>query len=247
MIEGAWDTISKSASMVLEYVLSPEKRLFVGYLVSAALIARWVYRRSGQTNTFLSYLFPRRIWLSSSARVDYQLVVLNSFIKVSLLSAFLVYGLHLASWVDGSLTRYFGPSERSLSLTTTLLTYTVLVTVIGDLSVYWVHRLMHRVPMLWAIHQVHHSAETLTPVTQLRLHPLELVISTARSLLVFGALAGLFRYLSDHQIGLMTFLGVNLFSFFFFSLGANLRHSHVRLRYWHPVEHLFISPLQHQI
>jgi len=29
---------------------------------------------------------------------------------------------------------------------------------------------MHQVPVLWAIHKVHHSAEVLTPLTRYREH-----------------------------------------------------------------------------
>lgn len=45
------------------------------------------------------------------------------------------------------------------------------------LLAYWLHRLMHAVPLLWRIHRVHHTDPTLDISTGLRHHPLELVIS----------------------------------------------------------------------
>ena len=38
-----------------------------------------------------------------------------------------------------------------------------------------------------------------------------------------------------------------MFSFIFLLFGANLRHSHVKLRYPKIIEYLLISPYQHQI
>ena len=49
-----------------------------------------------------------------------------------------------------------------------------------DLSKYLVHRALHRWPVLWAFHKVHHSATTLTPLTVYRTHPLEAVIFSLR-------------------------------------------------------------------
>ena len=40
---------------------------------------------------------------------------------------------------------------------------------IGDFAYYWIHRAEHRVAVLWASHQVHHSAESLTFVTAVRM------------------------------------------------------------------------------
>ena len=58
---------------------------------------------------------------------------------------------------------------------------------------------------------------------------------------------GCFDYFSLHQISKIEFLGANVFSFVFLFFGANLRHSHVKLKYFNWVENIFISPLQHQI
>ena len=40
---------------------------------------------------------------------------------------------------------------------------------------------MHKWPILWALHKVHHSATVLTPMTVFRTHPLEGIIFSLRS------------------------------------------------------------------
>ncbi len=48
--------------------------------------------------------------------------------------------------------------------------------VVRDLIQYGIHRLLHRVPMLWRIHQVHHSVLEMGFAAHLRYHPLETVV-----------------------------------------------------------------------
>ena len=50
--------------------------------------------------------------------------------------------------------------------------------VILDFAVWLQHLAMHRVPLLWPMHAVHHSDRDLDVTTALRFHPFELVIST---------------------------------------------------------------------
>jgi sterol desaturase/sphingolipid hydroxylase (fatty acid hydroxylase superfamily) len=45
--------------------------------------------------------------------------------------------------------------------------------VVSDFLAYWLHRLMHAVPVLWAFHSIHHSARQLTFITISRAHFLE--------------------------------------------------------------------------
>ena len=42
-----------------------------------------------------------------------------------------------------------------------------------DLSIYWAHRLSHKIDFLWRFHKVHHSAESLDWLAAYREHPLD--------------------------------------------------------------------------
>ena len=57
-----------------------------------------------------------------------------------------------------------------------------------DIWRYWEHRLLHRVPLLWRLHLVHHSDTQIDVTTAERHHPFELLLSTAVTMLVIGAL-----------------------------------------------------------
>ncbi len=47
------------------------------------------------------------------------------------------------------------------------------IVLLGDLLIYWGHRLAHRFDFLWRFHRVHHTAETLDWVAAYREHPLD--------------------------------------------------------------------------
>lgn len=46
-----------------------------------------------------------------------------------------------------------------------------------DLTVYWQHRIFHRISMLWKIHRVHHADQDIDISTGVRFHPIEIIIS----------------------------------------------------------------------
>ena len=76
---------------------------------------------------------------------------------------------------------------------------------------------MHRVPALWEFHKVHHSAEVLTPLTEWRQHPVELMLFPV----VIGAATAAVRVPMLHAFGPRAQL----------IDGTSLRH---RIRLHHP-------------
>jgi sterol desaturase/sphingolipid hydroxylase (fatty acid hydroxylase superfamily) len=61
--------------------------------------------------------------------------------------------------------------------------------VVLDGTRYLQHRLMHAVPVLWRLHQVHHSDEDFDLTTGLRFHPIEAVLTQGSYLVVVAAMA----------------------------------------------------------
>ncbi|WP_428487998.1 sterol desaturase family protein [Rhodopila sp.] len=56
------------------------------------------------------------------------------------------------------------------------------VLVIADLGFYAAHRMFHRIPFLWRIHQIHHSIEHLDWLAGTRVHPADQIITKGVSL-----------------------------------------------------------------
>ncbi|MCS6914490.1 MAG: imelysin family protein [Myxococcales bacterium] len=230
-------------------LLDPGKRVFwpflLGAAVMAALVGSW---GQGRRTGLLRYLFPRCIWLHPSALLDYKLVFVKALLRALLLAPRLLSTLAVAATVAVWLRRIGGPPPAlAASALTVGLLYTLVAFVADDASRFWLHRLMHRVPWLWELHKVHHSARVLTPVTLYRTHPIESLLSGARGAVVVGTVTGVFTWLFGRRVQGWEVLGVDAIGFVWSLLGANLRHSHVPLSYGPRLEHLLISPAQHQI
>ncbi len=232
----------------------PDQRLYWGYLLGAlglAAVFGWLRHRRHRGNpapaAILGHLFAPRIWAHRSARQDYPFLVLNPLL-IGLLGVggwVSVTGLTIA--VADGLDDWLGPADGTWPGWLVAATLTTALFVADDFSRYVLHRLLHQVPALWALHKVHHSAQVLTPVTVYRIHPLESALYATRMALTQGLVVGVFFFAFGMRLTAWDIAGANLFTFLFNLTGANLRHSHIRLSYGRWLERVFISPAQHQL
>lgn len=229
--------------------------MFWVYLISSLIISLIAYYQTQKSldkglsigQYYKKRLFNIQIWWSTSNRVDYSLLVLNGLVKVLLISVIVVTLSNLPWKINSLLKETFGSVSLDVNLEELIWIYTFVSVILMDLASYLVHLLSHKVKFLWRFHAVHHSAKRLNPLTQYRIHPVELVINNLKAIVVTSFLGGSFLFLSGGRLQTFDVLGVNVLSFLFLSLGANLRHSEIPLRYYKWLEILLISPLQHQI
>ncbi len=59
-----------------------------------------------------------------------------------------------------------------------------------DFTTYWVHRASHKFPILWRLHRVHHSDNTMDSTTTFRFHPVEIILIYQTGNLLTAALFG---------------------------------------------------------
>jgi sterol desaturase/sphingolipid hydroxylase (fatty acid hydroxylase superfamily) len=105
-----------------------------------------------------------------------------------------------------------------------------LVIVIGDLGVYWTHRILHVVPAMWHIHAVHHAVEELDWLAAVHQHPLDVIFMKV------GSLFPLFAFgFSTEAIGTY---------FLVYYWQTYLIHANVRLNYG-PLRYVLVSPEFH--
>ncbi len=234
----------------------PGSRLFhMNILMALAFLAVWLWwvRRSEVRpqesfwETIRRLVLKRRYWWNNSTKVDYQVYILNGLLKVLLLIPFLDFSFQISRFTSQTLVRINGDFAGLEATPPILLAFTAVTFVWNDFLSFWQHWLMHKVPWLWRIHSVHHSARILTPMTLYRNHPLESAISTVRSSLSLGMMTGVFIFLFESRFTVVTLFGVNAFGFLFNLLGSNLRHSHIPIEFGRWIETIFISPRQHQV
>ena len=236
---------------LVDQFLNPQKRIFLGYLASALVLALGVQMLVGGTALAGSFarLFSRHIWWSRSARADYKIAVLNQAIMMGVVprlvsrlavATLLFEAMHI--WFDGR--HMLWPDAPGWAVA---VLFTLVLFILDDSTKYLLHRWLHTWPVLWCFHKVHHTAETLTPFTIYRTHPVEGVLFALRSTVVQAATLAVFVFFFGNRVELVTVYGANVILFAFNVAGSNLRHSHVRISYGRVLERLLISPAQHQI
>ena len=233
------------------FLHDPSKRVFWGYLLASFLIAgiALIYReRKRWPRRLYEQLLSPQLWLHPSSLLDMKLMIVKSLVRASLFIPWLVSSYGLAVGVVRFANGQFGlAGPTSLSESTITILYTVILFVSSDFSRYLLHRLCHKIPIFWQFHQVHHSAEIMTPLTLYRSHPVENLLFMIRGVVVTGLVTGIFFYLFGTRAVQYQLLGVNILGLLFNMLGANLRHSQVWISYGSVVERVLLSPAQHQL
>jgi len=229
------------------YFFDPSKRIHFVYLISSVLLAYYVFHKMKVNYSFIKYLFNKKVWFSKSAFIDYKFIFFNGIIKVILILPIVRSWRYLGININDHLEESFGIASFSLTQNQTFIGYALFIVIAYDFVFYLIHLAMHKVSFLWEFHKIHHSAKTLNPITQYRLHPVELIINNLSYAIVSGIALGIFDYLSKEQLSLSFYFNANIFSALFLFWGANLRHSHVKLGYFNFLEKFLLSPRQHQI
>lgn len=227
----------------------PTSRLFyLNFVFVIVFILIWL-RLSHQSinRASLQKIFlNKKYWWNKSTKKDYKIYLLNSILKIFLFIPLLDISFLIGSHsfkVLQSINESFIPLKTT---TIHILIFSIAYFIFDDFLRFIHHYSMHKIPLLWKLHKVHHSARILTPITLYRAHPLESAIATLRNSIALGVSTGFFVYVFQAQLQMTTILGINFMGFLFNFLGSNLRHSHIPISFG-KLEYLFISPHQHQI
>ena len=211
------------------------------YLLVTVLIAYAVFRARRIGGGFFAWLLPKTIVFHRSHITDIKLYAVGRLLSwAGVLGSVSLTALTAAAVIAG-LGREAGlvePHPVPLAL---------LIAAVNDFAVYWIHRWHHRLPALWPFHAVHHSAEVLTPITVYRKHPVYDAISVLGRSALIGLAQGVVLAFAVGKADITLIAGANFVYVLFNLAGSNLRHSHLWLRYGTVLEHILISPAQHQI
>jgi sterol desaturase/sphingolipid hydroxylase (fatty acid hydroxylase superfamily) len=225
---------------------APEERLYWPYVLASLFLALLVYGLKGRWNDLRAALFSKEIWFHPSARLDYQLFIFRALLSILVGIPSWFSATYVALKISFILFSLSDPPDIQLSKTLWTTIYTVTLFVASDFSRFLLHRAMHTNNFLWRFHQVHHSAEVMTPVTLYRTHPVEGLLVAARGIVVMGFIGGIFAWATRGEIRAFEIAGINALAYAFNFLGSNVRHSHVWISFgW--FENFFVSPAQHQL
>jgi sterol desaturase/sphingolipid hydroxylase (fatty acid hydroxylase superfamily) len=231
---------------IIGLALGEAGRLAPIFLLTTVVLvfALWLLRRPG--SGFLRWAFPREVWFHPSHWVDVKVFLLGRFLTFLSASLTVLMSSSLGAQISAAIGEGTGGSGDAVSDWHPLIV-AILILLVADFCVYWFHRLSHEWPVLWPFHATHHSAEVMTPITVYRKHPVYDLMSGLFGGAVMGLVMGVVLGITVGAVPVAMIGGVNILYYLFNVAGANLRHSHVWLSYGRIVEHIVISPAQHQV
>ena len=216
-------------------------------LVIATLFLAWQRRKRGRRirmRTIARALFPRR----RSNQADIGYLFFNVFVFGLVFGWAVLSYQFISNGIIAGLIAIAGPvTPSTLSPYVTRSIITVMLFLAYELGYWFDHWLKHKVPVLWEFHKVHHTAEVLTPLTNLRVHPVDSWVF-ANILACAAAVAnGFGNYLFGATAYQYALSDTNIILVLFIHAYVHLQHSHMWIAFHGLAGRLFVSPAHHQV
>ena len=220
------ETISGAnpASAFVGMFQDPANRFFTLYLAASLGIACIVFYFEARHDPelkkagLLRYLFPKQVYTHRSAIADYWFFVVNKLLFALAFGALIAVTSYSVEATSAVLRGIAVSPELPVPSWVAVLIATLASALAMDFGLWFGHWLLHKVPVLWEFHKVHHSAEVLTPLTAGRVHPLEDAINILFSGALGGVALALCRFLLGPRAVVFSPLQLNvLVVIFFFS------------------------------
>jgi sterol desaturase/sphingolipid hydroxylase (fatty acid hydroxylase superfamily) len=236
------------------HLFLPQHRFFWLHLCAAiaiALVVCYVRQPHDQGRSIANALravFPRQIFLHRSAVLDYRYVVINHVLHAVVLGALIANTVAMTHGVLAFLRYVSGEDGLNAApgpVASIVFTKCVVLAIDGGL--FLAHWLQHKIPTLWEFHKVHHSAGVLTPITVLRMHPVDIILNALTQTVLLGVANAVFLYLYSGPVSEVTVIGANAITFLFYAAGYHLRHSHVWILFPRGIREHISSPALHHI
>ncbi len=246
---GLWDWLQTEAWSHVSGTNGLMLLTFWGVIAIAAVLT---YLHSPAPRTFhglLAHILPPDTLRHPSARAD-----LLFWLSRRIFMPLLVLPLALSTVTAGHfayslLGHVVGFPQHAVGPLTPwqLVAFTVTMFLAYDLSYYIYHYLAHRVPLLWELHKVHHSAELMVGVTKDRVHPLDEIMNRWWDGIIPGLTYGIWLFFASDPVEL-TIFGLNVY----FLRNAVLmmdfvRHTHLKVSYGRWLNHVLLCPHYHQL
>lgn len=241
--------LAQPATMLVGFGTNFSIYSLVSGFALAVLVALAVprVRRHHRIRALRRFLFPRHIWRHASTALDIRFFFANAALLV-LAYSWMVVASDL--WRDAAvmvLTPLFGAPTRMEPTWIAFGVTTLLMALALDFGYFITHWAMHDIPALWEFHKVHHSAEVMTPMTEWRQHPVEMVLFPNVYGATMGITYGVLSFIFGVDAPILTLFQMNALLLIHLFTIHHLRHSHI----WMPIEgfwgRIIHSPAHHQI
>lgn len=227
--------------------------VIVGILITGSLYYVIFVRKHLSDRTWrgwLGYLFPREMYTSNSAKIDIWVWIMNGLLFIPIFEAVVIIaGLVVGVSFYDLIASVFGPMQPVTMTTWGLVGIQFLGFWLGQgLGQYVGHLAMHKVPLFWALHRAHHSAESANLFAFLRSHPLEHFLNGSTRVLGTVVGTGLTLYLTGGTLLAGTLATIFWFNIAYVLIGfRSVDHLHIPVSYGKHLDVVLGSPVMHQL
>lgn len=246
MIEAVWDQAVKMIARI-EGSSAAAGALLLAFAVVCAIVA---YLRSAPERSLaglFGFMFPREILTHRSARADLMFwltrIVLFRLLMLPagvLFIGGMAYGVHQFGTGVLGLAPPAAPAGPVM-----IVFFTLSMVLASDLSYYLYHVAQHRIPFLWELHKVHHSAEVLVGITKDRVHPLDDLMNRIWDGVIPGITLGIWSLFALNPVE-ATIFGINVYIIRNVLMMDFLRHTHLPISFG-PLNAVILPPHWHQL
>jgi sterol desaturase/sphingolipid hydroxylase (fatty acid hydroxylase superfamily) len=193
-------------------------------------------------------LFPNRMVASASGRMDIAFFVFGLFFAGLVMSWAIFSAEAVTGVATAALDRAFGPGAAPLLPAGAGMAIVTVGFFVAYEFAFWVdHWLSHKVPVLWKFHRVHHAAESLSLLTNFRVHPVDTIVFANIVAMVMGVAQALAARLLGPDVHPLAIGGTNAIVIVA-SIGlTHLQHSHLWITFGPRWGKWLLSPAHHQI
>jgi sterol desaturase/sphingolipid hydroxylase (fatty acid hydroxylase superfamily) len=243
-----WIAGRLSAALVSPWSRNGLLAIAAGFVIGGFAFRHYHGAGRFSPRAYLRHAFPRRVYWSGSFAVDVQIFLFERLLAPLRWIALVVSVSAVAAGLAQGLEQLLGPVRDTpvpgLSGTAAL---AIALLLAMDFGTYVTHRLSHQLPVLWAFHRVHHSAEHLNPLTLNRKHPVYMLLSMLVDCVTVAPLQALVLYGFGAGTNVAVLGLTNLGFVAFAYCAASLRHTHIWLSYGPVLDRIVVSPALHQI
>lgn len=221
-----------------------------GTFLVAGVIGFWLEYRAERealsVRSFLQYCFPWHGWKTASARVDVWLYFLGKLTDKASAAGGLVFTGLLIYYLSRYLDKTWPLAAKARGGAVAVIVLSVLFFVAVDFANYTTHLLEHKIPYLWELHKVHHSAKFLSPLTTARFHPFEKAFDDFAASILVGVIAAVARHYYNFSVAELLGMGAAANTVATLVVLDSLRHSQFPVSFG-PLDRILVSPHMHQL
>lgn len=196
----------------------------------------------------LRAILSKKIYYRQSVIADVNLYILSVILMPAVLGSFVISSHTVSVIVDGFLSSLFPTHQPIIFAAITIKVFATIALFLAYEIGYWVdHYLKHKIPILWSFHKLHHTADTLTPLTNFRNHPLDNVVFGYMLSFFIGGMMGVLLWLFGDKADFFSVDGKNIIFIVFLWTIGHLQHSEFWIAFTGIWGKIFLSPAHHQI